>query len=167
MDFLNWISGIWEDVVNWVTSPAVTDGVLNGAVAGVVIGGASAALSGDDILDGALMGAAYGGIAGGVVGGLTDQGQKKAMGGTNDPASIVAENMTHRDPMNPVGGFAPPETSEMISKIEESPTTLPLNKNEPKGWDWTSDEAMKLYGGIGSGAAIGAGNYLSTKEKTK
>lgn len=159
-------------ISNWVTDAlgsavgAISQSVMQGAVAGAVVGAAHAAIEGGDIFKGALTGAAVGGVGGGIVGAFgqmtgdsTEPLFTESTQGLKGPESgLPPRGLSAKDTISNVGssGLAAPK-----------PPSAPVQDTTSSPSFFKSDEGKKVIAGIGQGALIGAGNYLSQKEKAK
>jgi len=168
MDFFKWVEGLWNTVTSWASTGvagAIASSAVKGAVTGIIVGGAAAVIRGDSILEGSLKGAAYGGIAGGIVGGVT------SLAGTSTTQNVAkASEETIKGNLKstpPDDGFRPmtettPSVKPELSEMKTPPPPAPPATSTP--W-YKTNEGMEIIGGIGSGAAKGAGEYLAAEEK--
>ena len=162
----DFVTGIFDTVVNWVTDSAgeavgaVAGRALQGAAAGAIIGAATAAIRGDDILDGALSGAAVGGITAGVFSGIgqltglsTAEEQLASMVGS--PAQELGEDIAvSQEP----GLVSPRATTSAGAEAGI------LSREPAQAKKWLTPETAEIIGGVGSGAAQGALGYLAAGE---
>jgi hypothetical protein len=153
----DWLSDLFEPVVNWVVDTAgeevaaVAGSALAGATTGAVVGAATSALQGGNILDGALKGAAYGGISAGVVSSL---GQLSG-----------AESMTASSQLKKMG-YAPTVDYEPGPYIDTpDPDKIP-ESSYAKSDSKFSPETSKILSGVGQGLSEGAMNYLAAQEES-
>lgn len=174
----DWAGGIFDSVVNWVVDTAgeevgaVIGAAVTGAVTGAIIGAAKAAISGGDILDGALKGSAYGGIAGGVVStvgqlsgleSFSTDNQLKTMGFGSTPKSEVVNNVLNSN-THSANTFSMGEARPNVDTPKNIASSSPVASASTPS-KWITPETAKILAGIGQGAAQGAGQYLSNKQK--
>jgi len=162
----NFITNIFDTVVNWVTNSAgeavgaVTGRALQGAAAGAIIGAATAAIKGDDILDGALTGAAVAGVAAGVFSGI---GQLTGLSTAQEQLASMVGPPAQGPPEEIAISKGPDEGAIVSPRAQTSAgAEVGILSGQPvEATSWMTPETAEIIGGIGSGAAQGALGYLS------